>query len=112
MSRFGPVSAENRALIERHHKFAFSFSPSASLMSWKDVCALLDAAREEGRLSAQPVGVGELVEAVTEFMPTGLALDNANIPDSQVVPLDVTLGEMRKIASALSNLKAKGGVDA
>lgn len=49
----------------------------------------------------------ELLAACLEAIPANLCLDNPNIPDDQVIPLDFTMGELRRIAAAVA--KATGG---
>lgn len=49
-----------------------------------------------------------LVEAARSFIPANLALDNANVPDDLVIPLDVAIAEFRALAVALFTIKAGG----
>lgn len=48
----------------------------------------------------------DLLAVAQDMLPSNLCLTNSNIPDSTVVPLDVTLGELRKIAAVVA--KATG----
>lgn len=48
----------------------------------------------------------DLLAVAEEMLPQNLCLTNANVPDSTVVPLDVTMGELRRIAAAVA--KARG----
>ena len=44
----------------------------------------------------------ELVEALQLCIPANVCLTNSNVPDSMIVPLDVPLGDLRKIAAVLA----------
>ncbi|MBI1682346.1 hypothetical protein [Caulobacter hibisci] len=44
----------------------------------------------------------ELLAAAREFMPKGLAIGNGNVPDETVIPIDVTMGELRKFEAAIA----------
>ena len=49
-----------------------------------------------------------LLEALTEILgPLNVSTDNANVPDDFVVPVDMTMGELRKALKAIA--KATGG---
>jgi hypothetical protein len=48
----------------------------------------------------------ELLEALKVAVPAGVATDNRNIPDSQIIPLDFTMGELRRIAAAIAKAEA------
>lgn len=43
----------------------------------------------------------DLVEVCRQFMPKGIALDNANVSDAEIIPLDVTMGELRRMSAAI-----------
>lgn len=51
--------------------------------------------------------ITDLLAACELAIPEGFCLDNPNVPDSVIVPLDFTMGELRQIAAAIA--KAKGG---
>ncbi|MEH0194524.1 hypothetical protein V7S57_02195 [Caulobacter sp. CCNWLY153] len=42
-----------------------------------------------------------LATACRQFMPKGLALDNANVADDLTIPLDATMGELRRLQAAI-----------
>lgn len=48
----------------------------------------------------------ELLEALELCIPERVCLTNKNIPDSTIVPLDVPMGDLRRIATAIA--KARG----
>ncbi len=48
----------------------------------------------------------ELLEALQLAIPANVCLTNSNIPDGMIVPLDVPMGDLRKIAAAIA--KATG----
>ncbi|MGB3844265.1 MAG: hypothetical protein WA940_00210 [Sphingopyxis sp.] len=48
--------------------------------------------------------IRRLVGAVRAFMPTGISYSNPNIPDDVMIPLDVTMGELRAINAALASI--------
>lgn len=41
----------------------------------------------------------ELVEAIRQLLPRNLNLANGNVPDDTTIPLDVTMGELRALAT-------------
>jgi hypothetical protein len=47
-----------------------------------------------------------LYDALAGMIPSNVCLTNRNVPDSTVVPCDVTMGELRTCAAALA--KARG----
>lgn len=47
-----------------------------------------------------------LLEALKLCVPGNVCLTNTNIPDDMIVPLDVPMGDLRKIAAAIA--KATG----
>ena len=61
-----------------------------------------DACANALLISAAP----ELLKAAKAFVPAGVSLSNHNVPDDTVIPLDATIGELRKIAAAIA--KAEG----
>jgi hypothetical protein len=51
--------------------------------------------------------IEDLLAALGDVLPRNLCLTNRNIPDSTIVPLETTMGELRQIAASIA--KAKGG---
>ncbi|WP_303763763.1 hypothetical protein [Sphingobium yanoikuyae] len=49
----------------------------------------------------------ELLEALEELIPANLCATNLALPDDTVLPVDMTLGEIRRALAAIA--KAKGG---
>lgn len=49
----------------------------------------------------------ELLAACRDMLPRNVCLTNSNVRDDVVVPLDATMGELRRIAAAIA--KATGG---
>jgi hypothetical protein len=50
----------------------------------------------------------ELVAALGSLIPGNVSLSNERWPDSTVVPLEVTLGELRAARAALSRARGEG----
>lgn len=48
----------------------------------------------------------DLLSVCVELMPKGISPANGNVPDSTVIPVDITMGELRRLASAIA--KAQG----
>lgn len=44
----------------------------------------------------------DLLAALVEMTPRGLNSDNSNIPDDLVIPVDMTMGEIRRARAAIS----------
>jgi hypothetical protein len=44
----------------------------------------------------------ELLAALLTLMPRRVCLTNANVPDSMVIPCDVTVGELRAASAAIA----------
>lgn len=44
----------------------------------------------------------DLLEALVGLMPKRIDLTNANVPDSMVIPCDITFGELRNAAAAIT----------
>lgn len=61
---------------------------------WND--PLLDA--NTALIKAAP----NMLAALKALMPTGIDISNVNTADDFVVPLDVTMGELRKLAAAIA----------
>jgi hypothetical protein len=68
------------------------------------VCSVNALSGEDAFLLAASHG---LYEAAKRFIPPNVCLTNSNIPDDLVIPLDVTMGELRSLATALA--KAETG---
>lgn len=43
-------------------------------------------------------------EVVSDLLPRGVCWDNPNIPDNTVIPVDMTMGEIRKARNALAQV--------
>jgi hypothetical protein len=43
-----------------------------------------------------------MLAACQAVMPIGIDTENPNIPDDQVIPLDVTMGELRQLRAAIT----------
>jgi hypothetical protein len=52
------------------------------------------------------------IEVLRKFLPTNLCLDNTNVPDSTVIPLTSTMGELRRLRDAIAALSAREGGEA
>lgn len=48
----------------------------------------------------------DLLAVAREMLPPNLCLTNINIPDNTVVPIDVHMGELRRIAAAIAKATA------
>ena len=48
----------------------------------------------------------DLLAVAKNMLPSNLCLTNTNVPDSTVVPMEVTMGELREIAAVIA--KATG----
>lgn len=46
--------------------------------------------------------VADLLAACQSAIPKNVATDNRNIPDDQLIPLDFTMGELRRIQAAIA----------
>ena len=51
--------------------------------------------------------VAELVSAARSALPNNLYLTNRNIRDDMIVPLETTMGELRRLFTALANMGVK-----
>lgn len=49
----------------------------------------------------------DLLAVACEMLPRNLCLTNPNIGDDTVIPLDVTMGDLRKIAAAISRARGE-----
>lgn len=45
-----------------------------------------------------------MVAALREMIPSNVCLTNKNIPDSMILPMDVPIGSLRKIAAILARI--------
>lgn len=57
-----------------------------------------DADDVERKLAAAEARLAEAVEVIWRMMPRNLNLNNAAWPDETVIPVDFTLGELRRAA--------------
>jgi len=48
----------------------------------------------------------DLLQCVVDAIPHGISTDNKNISDSQIIPVDMTMGELRRMKAAFN--KATG----
>ena len=65
--------------------------------------------RVAAALSATPArGGDELREAAQAMLPKDLCLTNENWADGTIVPIDVTLGELRRLSAALASTDMAG----
>lgn len=53
--------------------------------------------------------VEELVEVLAGMLPTNVCLTNTNVPDHWAVPLETTMGELRKIAALVAKHHGEQG---
>lgn len=53
-------------------------------------------------LDAARARCGDLLAACQSVIPHNLCTDNPNVSDDQVIPLDFTMGELRRIAAAIA----------
>ena len=81
-----------------------------SFEAWERVAA---TAREEAaaRIEAMAGEVEGLREALAMAIPRNVCLTNRNIADSYVVPIEVTMGELRSMAAALTAPSMKENED-
>ncbi len=57
------------------------------------------------RAYSPPAGTFELIAAVKQFVPGGIAIENGNLPDDTIIPLDVPIGELRALKAAVAQLE-------
>lgn len=63
---------------------------------------------DEGKANTRLIAAApDLLAALKRLMPTNVCTGNTNVPDSTVLPMDVTMGELRQAAAAIA--KATGG---
>lgn len=75
---------------------------SVSIAEVRDGC---DEAAELGCMEANArliASAPDLLEALVGLMPKRIDLTNANVPDSMVIPCDITFGELRNAAAAIT----------
>ncbi|ALJ12599.1 hypothetical protein [Sphingopyxis macrogoltabida] len=100
----GPWLAEAADVFGDHNIVLLS-----SANDCRAVAAVVSNMRDPSEVSANAFLVAaapDLLAVACEMLPRNLCLTNPNIPDSTVVPLDVTMGELRRIAAAI--VKARG----
>lgn len=76
------------------------------------VATVHDTASHDGCWDADAALIAaapDMAAALQAIMPTGVDTANRNVPDSQVVPVDVTMGELRMMQAAISRALGQGG---
>ncbi len=114
------ITQENRVAVREAIRDELRRSPSngkiregagycyAEIEGEVDVFEIADAALSALNTRTPSLAAQDgLVEAVTRFMPTNINLANKNVDDREIIPLDVTLGELRAIAAALASIEVK-----
>lgn len=62
---------------------------------------LSNAGAEQALANARLIAAApELLQCVIDAIPHGVSTDNKNIPDSQVIPVDMTIGQIRRMKAA------------
>lgn len=82
----------------------------ASANDCRAVAAVVSNMREPSEVAANAflvAGAPDLLAVAREMLPRNLCLTNPNVPDDTVVPLECTMGDLRKVAAAIA--KATGG---
>lgn len=84
---------------------------SVGTVTFQSAIGVQTAAKERIRwlsahLAAANLANEELLAVARDILPRNLCLTNPNVPDSTVVPLDVTMGELRKIAAVVAKAGA------
>ncbi|WP_299010023.1 hypothetical protein [uncultured Caulobacter sp.] len=64
----------------------------------RQLVAMCERPEDASLVAAAP----DLLSACQSVIPKNLATDNRNIPDDQIIPLDFTMGELRRIAAAIA----------
>lgn len=67
---------------------------------------LAEAHRQIAELRAE-ARIAELEEVLRLCIPTNVCLTNRNVPDNTIVPLDVPMGDLRKISATLARRPAQ-----
>ena len=83
---------------------------SASANDCRAIAAVVSNMRDPSEVAANAFLVAaapDLLAVAREMLPRNLCHTNANVPDSTIVPLDVTMGELRRIAAALAKATGK-----
>lgn len=73
-----------------------------------DVAALIDMIGRAAPPASAP-DLGEVVEVLKLAIPSGVCLTNRNVSDDQIVCLDTTMGDLRKIAALLAKIEGSAG---
>ena len=76
---------------EKDGKFYTSFRLPKFILNTEEIYD------EDARLIA---AAPDLLQCVIDAIPHGVSTDNKNIPDSQVIPVDMTMGEIRRMKAA------------
>jgi hypothetical protein len=69
-----------------------------------------DGPDEQSMADARAIAkVPEMIMALRRMIPPNACLTNRNIRDSQILPMDVEVGELRAIVALLSEIDREGG---
>lgn len=82
-----------------------------NLYDARAVAAVVSNLRAEPEVAANAhliAAAPELLAACESAIPEGVCLTNPNIPDDTAIPIDCTMGDLRKLAAAIA--KARGQV--
>jgi len=69
-----------------------AFRPSSQAI------ALVGKPEDADLIAAAP----DLLEVAKSMLPANVCITNPNVRDDTIIPLDVTIGELRKIAAAIA----------
>lgn len=65
---------------------------------------------EEQNANARLIAAApDLLAACQSMIPANVCLTNGNVPDSTIIPIDVTMGDFRKIAAAIAKATESPG---
>jgi hypothetical protein len=86
-----------------HGKVMFRYAPGQEALAIAHVKRLQKGrADHAGRQAGNGDLTLELLAALKGMLPANLCVTNRNVSDDVVVPLEVTMGDLRKIAAAIS----------
>lgn len=66
-----------------------------------------DCPDERDRLLNMIAATPGLLAACKQFIPEGVAIGNGNVPDDLIIPLDVTMRELRKLEAAIAQAEGR-----